>query len=95
MTKREYVFKVLDKVKWHWNKEQEVREYLTANDDQNYINYLYDEFVKAVDITLKSQANDKGLALMETLNQIKIKENVSKQAEQADLMRLEQLIASL
>jgi len=93
MSKKEYVLKVLDKVKWLWPKEQEVRDYLLH--DEEYVNYLYDQFVQAVDSILKDRVNDKTLSLTKYLDDVKVKEALSKQADQEDLDKLDQLLATL
>ncbi|MEI8254017.1 MAG: hypothetical protein WCG25_10105 [bacterium] len=42
------MFKFLDKVKDHREKESIIRDYLSKNDDVEYTEYLYTEFTKIV-----------------------------------------------
>lgn len=95
MSKKEYVLKILDKLQWYRAKEKPIREYLLANDDEEYVNYLYDQFVQAVDSTLKDTFNNKAKSLAQYLDDVKIKESVSRKADEEDLKKLDQLLNSL
>jgi len=95
MTKKEYVFKVLDKVKWHWDKEPSVREYLNNYEDETYINYLYDKFTKAVDVTLEKQSQEKSELMSDYLDQLKIKESEIQQSDNEDLKKLDELLVNM
>ncbi len=95
MTKKEYVIKVLDKVKWYWQKEPMIRAYIDTHDDQKYINYLYDKFVVAVKNTLKKQEAEKLQALTNNLDILKSKESDSYLADEEDLKKLDELLLNM
>lgn len=95
MTKKEYVFKVLDKVRWSWEKESVVRDYLTKHEDSVYVDYLYDKFTKAVKVTLENQSKEKIQSLSKHLNELKNKESESYQADHDDLTKLDDLLTNM
>ncbi|MDD3262748.1 MAG: hypothetical protein PHR61_02785 [Candidatus Absconditabacteria bacterium] len=95
MTKKEYVLKVLDKVKGYWAKEPMIRTYIDTHDDEKYINYLYDKFVVAVKNTLKKQETEKLQALTKNLDILKSKESDSYLADEEDLKKLDELLLDM
>ena len=95
MTKKEYVLKVLDKVMGSWSQAKMVQEYVLSHEDLNYIDYLYNKFVEAVNSTLQEQWQDKINSFISHLEDIKQEELISKQADENDLKNLEQVLASL
>jgi len=95
MTKKDYVLKVLEKVKSYWDKADTIKEYITTHDDEEYINYMYDKCVSAVESAVKTKAADKIKQLGSILSDIHEKEAVSKKADEEDIAKLDQLLASL
>lgn len=95
MTKKDYVLKLLDKVAGSWSQAEAVKNYLSLHDDQSYIDYLYEKFVEAVDQTLHDQWQDKIKSLVSFLENIKQQELVDRQADEADLQKLDQLLQTL
>jgi predicted RNA-binding protein len=95
MTKREYVFKFLDKVKWHWEKEPIIRDYLSKNDDEAYVEYLYGEFTKIVNNVLKEKEQKKVSLVAKHLETVKKHEKEIQEADLKDLENLEELINHL
>lgn len=59
MTKKEYVLKVLDKVKEYRDKADMIKQYLLTHNDEVYINYMYEKCVNAIDITIKNKTKTK------------------------------------
>lgn len=95
MTKKEYILKVLDIVKGHRDKEAKIRKYITENDDNNYIEYLYKKF-RTVIHTIHTQKWQKEISwFVDMMNDIKEKEKIDRKAEQEDINKLENLIDSL
>lgn len=95
MTKKEYIFKVLDLVKWHRDKEEKVRKYMTENEDINYTEYLYEKF-RTVIHTIHTQKWQKEISwFVDMMNNIKEKEKIDRDAEQEDINKLENLIDAL
>lgn len=95
MTKREYIFKFLDKVKGHREKEPIIRDYLEKNDDAEYTEYLYKEFTKIVNDIVDKKEEKKMWWLLGALEKVKKQESVLQEAEKEDLENLEKLINNL
>lgn len=95
MTKKEYVFKFLDKVKGHREKEPIIREYLSKNDDVEYTEYLYKEFTLIVDEIVKTKESKKMLWLLWSLERVRKQESAAQEADKLDLENLEELISHL
>lgn len=95
MTKKEYVFIILDKIKGLWVKEPKIREYLENNEDDEYVEYLFQRFKVVVD-KLYSENWQKNMdKFVWMIANIHMKEEMSKKAEEEDLQNLEGLINSL
>lgn len=95
MTKKEYVFKFLDKVKGHWDKEPIIRDYLSKNDDMEYTEYLYKEFTGIVNEIITAKEEKKMWWLLWALERVKKQEAAIQAAEKLDLENLEELINHL
>jgi len=95
MTKKEYVFKFLDKVKDHREKESIIRDYLSKNDDVEYTEYLYTEFTKIVNNIISKRDTIKMWSLLWSLDKIKKQESDSQEAEKEDLDNLEKIMNNL
>lgn len=95
MTKKEYVFKFLDKVQWYWDKEPIIRDYLSKNDDAEYTEYLYNEFTTIVNDILIKKEEKKMWWLLGALENVKKQEATAKEADKLDLENLENLINNL
>lgn len=95
MTKKEYIFKILNIVKWHRNKEEKIRKYMTENEDSSYTEYLYEKF-RTVIHTIYTQKGQKEISwFVDMMNNIKEKEKIDRNVEQEDINKLENLIDSL
>lgn len=95
MTKKDYVFKVLDKVMWKRSKAAQIKKYLTNNVDDAYVDYLYDQFVDAVNETLKSEWEDKIKNLAQILDKVHQEEAESRKVDEQDIANLENLINTI
>lgn len=91
MTKKEYVFKFLDKVEGHWDKEPFIREYLSKSDDVEYTEYLYKEFTGIVDEIITTKEEKKMWWMLKYLDNIKKHEKRVHDVEQQDLAKLEEI----
>lgn len=95
MTKKEYVFKFLDKVKGHWDKEPIIRDYLSKNDDMEYTEYLYKEFTGIVNEIITAKEEKKMWWVLRYLDNVRKHEREIQKAEEKDLENLEELINHL
>jgi hypothetical protein len=95
MTKKEYIIKVLEKVTGYWDKAIIIKEYIATHDDEQYINYLYENFVIAVEKTTKEQNNNKIKLLSNYIADLHEKEVLSKQADEEDIVKLDNLLSTL
>lgn len=95
MTKKEYVFKFLDKVKGRREKEPIIRDYLSKNDDVEYTEYLYKEFTRIVNDIVAKKEEKKMWWLLGALEKVKKQEAVTQEADKLDLENLEKLINNL
>lgn len=93
MTKKEYILRVLDKSLPYWQGAASIKEQIlseTVSDD--YIEETYQKCVKAVDITLQQQNEDKAQQLWQYLESLHEKEKFSQEADQKDIENLEKLL---
>ena len=95
MTKKDYVLKVLEKVKDYRDKAETIKNYITTHDDEEYINYMYDKCVNAVELTVKTKDSNKIQQLGKFLDQVHEKEAISKKADEEDIAKLDQLLESM
>jgi hypothetical protein len=95
MTKKEYVLKVLEKVKEYRDKAEMIKTYLMTHDDEEYVNYMYDKCVNAVEVAVKTKDANKVQKLGKLLDEIHQKEAVSKKADEEDINKLDELLSSL
>jgi len=95
MTKKEYVLKVLEKVKWYRDKAETILQYISMHDDEGYIDYMYNKCVNAVDVAVHTKNEDKIKELWSILNNIHEKEIVSRKVDGDDIEKLDKLFESL
>jgi len=95
MTKKEYVLKVLEKVKGYWDRAEKIGQYISTHDDEGYLNYLYEKCVVAVDMAIQAKNEDKIKELWNILDKIHEQEAISKKADEEDITKLDQLLENL
>ena len=95
MTKKEYVIKVLEKVKKYRDKAETIQKYLSTHEDEEYLSYIYEKCVKAINIAVKTKNENKIKELWSILNEIHEKEAISKKADEDDVVKLDKLLESL
>lgn len=95
MTKKDYVLKVLEKVKDYRDKAEIITKYILTHDDEWYVNYMYDKCVSAVESAVKTKDENKIQQLGKFLDQVHEKEAISKKADEEDIAKLDQLLLSL
>lgn len=96
MTKKDYILAVLTKVSWLWASADHIKELLLADQlTTEYIDYLYEECVKAVNGALQEQNQEQQNSIVAKLSSVKDAELKQSQADQADIDNLEKLIASM
>lgn len=96
MSKKEYILTALTKVSWLRLNADHIKQLLLADQlTTEYIDYLYTEIVKAVNIALAYQNTEQQTIIVTQLNTIKDAEIKQNQADQADIDALEQLILDM
>jgi hypothetical protein len=96
MSKKEYILAVLTKVSWLRSKADHIKELLLSDQlTSEYIEYLYTEFVKAVNIAIKYEDGAHKNIVIAQLNTIKDAEIKQHQVDQIDIDALEQLILAM
>lgn len=95
MTKKEYVIKVLDKVIPYWKEASSIKDKILSWATQEYIEDMYQKCVKAVDVTLDNQQTESAQKLGNYLQTLQQQEQLSQQADEQDIKKLEVLLATL
>jgi len=96
MSKKDYILAVLEKVSGLRGPADNIKWLLLEDKlTDAYIDYLYEECVKAINWALNVQNQEQQNAIVSKLNSLKATELKQNQADQQDIENLEKLISAL
>lgn len=95
MTKKEYLIKALNKLKWYWPKADEILLKLQEAPNNEYIEYWYERISKTIDEVQSETDKNNQINIQDYVKKLKKLEEESIVSDQKDLENLENLMSNM